>query len=103
MQHPMDGENPAGNLKDRVNQPPRVVDLLASQLTMAVLALSIVALRLLGRFFVDKNPGWDDYATIAAAVNKNAPLENSRALQIRIDYDASAINSNTLMHTVWSR
>lgn len=79
MQHPMDGESPAGNPTAQANQPTRVVDLLASQLTMIILALSIVALRLIGRFFVDKNPGWDDYAIIAATVNKNAPLRNRQA------------------------
>ena len=79
MQHSMEGENPAGNLRDRVNQPTRVVDLLTSQLTMVVLALSIVALRLIGRFFVNKNPGWDDYAIFAATVNKNAPLQTRQA------------------------
>lgn len=68
MCHPMDGENPAGNLTDQVNQATRAVDLLSSQLTMIILALSIVTLRLIGKFFVDRNPGWDDYAIIAATV-----------------------------------
>lgn len=72
----MDGEDPTGNVIRQVNQPTRVLDLLASQLTMIILALSIVALRLIGRFFVDKNPGWDDYAIIAATVNKIEPLKN---------------------------
>lgn len=74
----VDGENPTGNVTRQDNRPTRVVDLLASQLTMIILALSIVALRLVGRFFVDKNPGWDDYALIAATVNKIEPLKTDR-------------------------
>lgn len=75
----MDGGNPIGHVTRQVKHPTRVVDLLASQLTMIILALSIVALRLIGRFFVDKNPGWDDYAIIAATVNKIEPLKNGQA------------------------
>lgn len=57
------------------NHPTRVVDLLASQLTMIILALTIVALRLVSRFFVDKNPGWDDYAIIAATVKQDCAFD----------------------------
>ena len=74
-----DRENPTIKMIRQVNRPNRVVDLLASQLTMIILALSIVALRLISRFFVDKNPGWDDCAIIAATVNKIEPLENRQA------------------------
>lgn len=75
----MDGENPTGNVTRQVNPPTRAVDLLASQLIMIMLALSIVAFRLIGRFFVDKNSGWDDYAIVAATVNKIESFENGQA------------------------
>lgn len=68
MSIPMDGGSTLGSVTRQTKPPTRVVDLLAAQLTMIILALSIVALRLVGRFFVDKNPGWDDYIIIAATV-----------------------------------
>ena len=64
----MDRPSSLANAAPQTNPPTRVVELLASQLTMIILALTIVALRLIGRFFVNKNPGWDDYAIIAATV-----------------------------------
>ena len=75
MSIPMDGGTPHGNATRQIKTPTRVVDLLAAQLTMVILALSIVALRLVGRFFVDKNPGWDDYIIIAATVKQDRTLE----------------------------
>ncbi len=66
----MDGLNPRGPNPPHTKPPSRVVDLLASQLSMITLTLSIVALRLISRFFVDKNPGWDDYSIIAATVRR---------------------------------
>jgi hypothetical protein len=69
------GRNPLGDVPHQTNPPTRVVDLLASQLTMIILALTIVALRLVSRFFVDKNPGWDDYAIIAATVKQDYTLD----------------------------
>lgn len=76
----MDGGSPLGNVTRQIKPPTRVVDLLAAQLTMVILALSIVALRLVARFFVDKNPGWDDYIIIAATVKQDQTPEEKASL-----------------------
>lgn len=67
---PINGGSHLAHGMHGANRPTRVAALLASQLTMIILTLAIVILRLIARFFVDKNPGWDDHAIIAATVNK---------------------------------
>ena len=55
---------------DYIAPPVRTAELLACQLTMITLAISIVVLRLISRYVVLKKPGWDDYAVMVATVLK---------------------------------
>lgn len=56
--------------RDQTIPPVRTAELLACQLTMITLAISIVILRLISRYVVLKKPGWDDYAIMVATVLK---------------------------------
>ena len=50
------------------NLPNRRAEMLSVQITMAVLAMLAVVLRLISRFLVVRNPGWDDYIMIMGTV-----------------------------------
>ena len=60
-------------LPDYTNPAIRVSKLLTTHVTMVVLAAIVVALRLITRYLVVKNPGWDDYMIIVAMVNGYDP------------------------------
>ena len=56
------------------------------QILIIALTFVIVALRLLCRFFISNNPGWDDYVIIVAMVdstNPYGPLINDIDTRIR--------------------
>lgn len=64
------GSSPAsGHLPNHINPATRVSKLLITHVTMIVLAAVVVALRLITRYVVVKNPGWDDYMIIVAMVS----------------------------------
>lgn len=59
----------SGPLPNYTNPATRVSRLLTTHVTMVVLAAIVVALRLITRYLVVKNPGWDDYMIIIAMVS----------------------------------
>lgn len=59
----------AGHLPNYINPPTRVSKLLIVHVTTIVLTTVVVTLRLITRYLILKNPGWDDYMIIVALVN----------------------------------
>lgn len=64
-----DSSYAAGHLPNYINPPSRVSRLLIVHVTTIVFAAVVVTLRLITRYLVVKNPGWDDYMIIVALVN----------------------------------
>ena len=62
-------DHPSGQFSNYRNPPTRASRLLTVHVTMIVLAAAVVALRLISRYVVVKNPGWDDHMIIVAMVN----------------------------------
>ena len=58
----------SGPLASYTKPATGVSRLLTTHITMVVLAAIVVALRLISRYLVVKNPGWDDYMIMIAMV-----------------------------------
>lgn len=61
--------NSLDHVPNYVDPSTRTAELLTIHITMIALASLVVALRLISRYLVVKNPGWDDYMIILAMVN----------------------------------
>ncbi len=62
--------NPASNHQPNYTSPStRTTELVLIHITMIMLASLVVGLRLICRYVVLNNPGWDDYLIIVAMVN----------------------------------
>lgn len=69
--------NVSSHWSNSINPPTNASRLLITHVTMMVFAAIVVALRLITRYLVVKNPGWDDYMIIVAMVNGEDMVENS--------------------------